>query len=64
MWSIGNEIPEQWSDEGRQISQRLQDLIHRLDDTRPVTQGMDRAEGALGSGFGQVMDVPGFNYRG
>ena len=63
MWSIGNEIPEQWSDEGRQISQRLQDLIHRLDDTRPVTQGMDRAEEALGSGFAQVMDVPGFNYR-
>lgn len=63
MWSIGNEIPEQWSDEGRQISQRLQDLIHRLDDTRPVTQGMDRAEEALASGFAQVMDVPGFNYR-
>ena len=63
MWSIGNEIPEQWSEEGRNISQRLQDVIHRLDDTRPVTQGMDRAEEALGSGFAQVLDVPGFNYR-
>ena len=30
---------------------------------RPVTQGMDRAEDALKSGFAQVMDVPGFNYR-
>lgn len=63
MWSIGNEIPEQWSEEGRQISKRLQGLCHKLDPTVPVTQGMDRAEEALKSGFAQVMDVPGFNYR-
>lgn len=63
MWSIGNEIPEQWSEEGRRISEHLQDLCHRLDPTRPVTQGMDQAEAALKSGFAQVMDVPGFNYR-
>jgi len=63
MWSIGNEIPEQWSEEGRQISIQLQGLCHSLDPTRPVTQGMDRAENALKSGFAQAMDVPGFNYR-
>lgn len=63
MWSIGNEIPEQWSEEGRQIAGRLQAVCHRLDPSRPVTQGMDRAEDALKSGFAQVMDVPGFNYR-
>ena len=63
MWSIGNEIPEQWSQEGVEISKRLQDLCHQYDPTRPVTQGMDRAEDALKSGFAQVMDVPGFNYR-
>ena len=63
MWSIGNEIPEQWSEEGRQISIRLQGLCHSLDPTRPVTQGMDRAEDALRSGFAQAMEVPGFNYR-
>ena len=63
MWSIGNEIPEQWSEQGRQIANRLQGLCHYLDPTRPVTQGMDRAEQALGSGFAQTMDVPGFNYR-
>ncbi len=63
MWSIGNEIPEQWSEEGREISRRLQQLCHSLDPSRPVTQGMDRAEQALKSGFAQVMDVPGFNYR-
>ena len=63
MWSIGNEIPEQWSEEGREISRHLQQICHQLDPSRPVTQGMDRAEQALKSGFAQVMDVPGFNYR-
>ena len=62
-WSIGNEIPEQWSEEGRRISEHLQNLCHKFDPTRPVTQGMDQAEAALKSGFAQVMDVPGFNYR-
>lgn len=63
MWSIGNEIPEQWSEEGKRLSMHLQDLCHQLDPTRPVTQGIDRAEDALRSGFAQVMDIPGFNYR-
>ena len=63
MWRIGNEIPEQWSEEGVKISRHLQDICHRLDPSRTVTQGMDRAEAALKSGFAQVMDVPGFNYR-
>ena len=63
MWSIGNEIPEQGSEVGRQIAVRLQGLCHNLDPTRPVTQGMDRAEAALKSGMAQMMDVPGFNYR-
>ena len=63
MWSIGNEIPEQGSEEGRQISIRLQGLCHSLDPTRPVTQGMDHAEASLNGGFAQAMDVPGFNYR-
>ena len=63
MWSIGNEIPEQGSIEGRDIAKHLQDICHRLDPTRPVTQGIDRADDALKSGVAQLMDVPGFNYR-
>lgn len=63
MWSIGNEIPEQWSYEGRVIAEHLQNLCHRLDPSRPVTQGIDRVDDALRSGFAEVMDVPGFNYR-
>jgi len=63
MWSIGNEIPEQGSEEGRQIAIRLQGLCHSLDPTRPVTQGMDRVDNAMNSGFAQAMEVPGLNYR-
>ena len=63
MWSIGNEIPEQWSEDGRQIAIRLQGICHALDPTRPVTQGCDRVDNALASGFMQAMDVPGLNYR-
>ena len=63
MWSIGNEIPEQGDAKAVDIVNRLQGLCHQLDPSRPVTQGMDRAEAALKSGFAQAMDVPGFNYR-
>ncbi|MBR1767869.1 MAG: DUF4982 domain-containing protein, partial [Prevotella sp.] len=63
MWSIGNEIPEQGSEEGRLISTRLQGLCHALDPTRPVTQGLDHAEASIESGVAKAMDVPGFNYR-
>ena len=63
MWSIGNEIPEQGGEEGRQISIRLQGICHSLDPTRPVTQGLDRVDNALWSGVAQAMDVPGLNYR-
>ena len=64
MWSIGNEIPEQWDKNvGVSNARRLQDLCHSLDPSRPVTQGMDRVDNAVKSGFAQVMDVPGYNYR-
>lgn len=64
MWSIGNEIPEQWdANDGVFWAKKLQDTIHELDPTRPVTQGMDHAEDALKSGFAQAMDIPGFNYH-
>ena len=63
MWSIGNEIWEQWMDHGPHIARQLQGLCHALDPSRPVTQGMDQPDGALNSGFAQAMQVPGFNYR-
>lgn len=64
MWSIGNEIPEQWDkNAGVEWAKKLQNICHELDPTRPVTQGMDRVDNALASGFAEVMDVVGLNYR-
>ena len=63
LWSIGNEIPEQSRRGGTDMARHLQDLCHRLDPSRPVTQGMNKPDDALRTGFAQVMDVPGFNYR-
>ncbi|MDO4462780.1 MAG: DUF4982 domain-containing protein [Bacteroidia bacterium] len=63
MYSIGNEIPEQNDMVGLEYTRLMQELIHRLDGTRPCTQGMDRGEGPIFSGVWQEMDIPGFNYR-
>ena len=63
MWSIGNEIPEQGMKGGTEMAKHLQDICHQLDPSRPVTQGIDRPDNAIRTGFAQAMDVPGFNYR-
>lgn len=63
MWSVGNEIPEQGSEDGAMILRHLQNLIHRYDTTRPITNGMDRAQDAIRTGFANVSDCPGMNYR-
>lgn len=63
MWSIGNEVPTQWSPDGYRVASFLQDICHREDPTRPVTCGMDQVESVLANGFAALLDVPGFNYR-
>ena len=63
MWSSGNEVPDQWGDEGVKRAKWLQDIFHREDPTRPVTVGMDQVKATMESGFGALLDVPGLNYR-
>lgn len=63
MWSSGNEVPDQWGNEGVKRAKWLQDIFHREDPTRPVTVGMDQVENTLKNGFGAIMDIPGLNYR-
>ncbi len=63
MWSIGNEVPTQCSDEGYKVASFLQDICHREDPTRPVTCGMDQVTCVLNNGFAAMIDVPGLNYR-
>ncbi|MDD3063533.1 MAG: beta-galactosidase GalB [Massilibacteroides sp.] len=63
MWCIGNEVPNQSAPNGGKVSRFLQDICHREDPTRPVTQGLDRARHAIDNNYASVMDIVGFNYR-
>ncbi len=63
MWSIGNEVPSQWGPGGVEELVMLQDLVHSLDPTRPVTCGMDQISAVLDNGFAATLDIPGFNYK-
>jgi len=63
LWSVGNEIPEQWKEEGAERYAALVQWCHTLDPTRMVTCGMDNPDADIKSGFAQQADVPGFNYR-
>lgn len=63
MWSIGNEVPTQWTEGGYKTAAWLQSICHREDPTRPVTCGMDQLPTVLENGFAAQLDVAGFNYR-
>lgn len=63
MWSSGNEVWNQVLDDGIELVTKLQDLFHRLDPTRPVTNGMDQAKQIIHNGFGAAVEIPGLNYR-
>lgn len=63
MWSSGNEVWNQVLPDGIAIVTELQDLFHRLDPTRPVTNGMDQAMHIIHNGFGAAVELPGLNYR-
>ena len=61
MWCIGNEVPDQWK--GITLARMMQDICHREDPTRPVTQGMDKVAMVIKNNVAATMDVAGFNYR-
>ncbi len=39
MWSIGNEIGEQWDTSGIRMARELASIVRNLDPTRPITSG-------------------------
>ena len=61
-WSIGNECGEQGDSTRWWIPQRLTDICHREDRTRPTTAGNDNP-GAAFTGYAATLDVYGFNYK-
>ena len=57
MWSIGNEVPTQCSPVGYKVAKFLQDICHREDPTRPVTQGMDAPDAVVNNNMAAKMDI-------
>jgi beta-galactosidase len=63
LWSIGNEVPEQRRPDGAKIAQRLTDICHEEDRTRPTTSAFNDADEAMKNHVAEAVDIPGFNYR-
>lgn len=66
IYSIGNEIRDNLNNEqGFDKYRKQQDLVHSLDNTRPVTMALFRpnSSGVYKNGFAEMMDVVGQNYR-
>ncbi len=64
MWSVGNEIREQFDSTGTSITKELVDIVKRLDPTRPVTSAL--TETMPEKNFitkANALDVLGFNYK-
>ncbi|GAA4736229.1 beta-galactosidase GalB [Flavisolibacter ginsenosidimutans] len=64
MWSIGNEIREQFDSSGTRIAKELATIIKSLDPTRPVTSAL--TENIPEKNFiyqSAALDVLGFNYK-
>ena len=63
MWSIGNEVGEQFTGaNGAELAKKLSDLTHDEDPTRPTTTAMNVAR--AGSPFAAAVDIDGLNYQG
>jgi beta-galactosidase len=64
MWSIGNEIREQFDSTGINITRELVSIVKSLDTTRPVTSAL--TENDPGKNFiwkSDALDVLSFNYK-
>ncbi|RKD15237.1 glycoside hydrolase [Pelobium manganitolerans] len=64
MWSVGNEIREQFDESGTKIIKQLVDIVKKYDPTRPVTTAMTEMEADKNFiAKANNMDIYGFNYK-
>lgn len=64
MWSIGNEIREQFDSTGITITRELVKIVKDLDNTRPVTTALSEADGKKNFLYKSgALDLLGFNYH-
>jgi beta-galactosidase len=63
IWSIGNEIVEQWDSTGIPITRELVSIIKNLDKTRPVTSNLNDPQPSNYLYRSGVLDLVGFSYH-
>jgi beta-galactosidase len=69
IWSIGNEIPEQWAGKdgkdtsGTVIARELAGIIHTLDTTRPITSALNSPYPDNAIYKSGALDLVGYNYH-
>lgn len=64
MWSIGNEIREQFDSTGSTITSELVDIVKSIDTTRPVTSALTENNSDKNYIYKSgALDVLGFNYK-
>jgi len=63
IWSIGNEIPEQWEETGYPIAKRLGEIAKEMDPTRPVTAGLNFPSPENSIYKSGALDLVGYNYH-
>ncbi len=69
IWSIGNEIPEQWTGKdgkdssGTVIARDLGNIIHSLDTTRPLTSALNQPSPDNAIYKSGMIDLFGYNYH-
>ncbi|WEK34305.1 MAG: glycoside hydrolase family 2 TIM barrel-domain containing protein [Candidatus Pseudobacter hemicellulosilyticus] len=64
IWSVGNEISEQWGDtSGRVIARELVAIVRYLDSTRPVVTANNEVEPTNQLVQSGAFDLIGFNYH-
>jgi beta-galactosidase len=63
LWSIGNEVGEQYTgQDGAALAKSLSDIVHEEDPTRPTTTAMNWAQAT--NPLPAAVDVIGLNYQG
>jgi beta-galactosidase len=62
LYSIGNEIPDQFNDDGWKLAKKLVSICHEEDPTRPVTSACDQSFISSRNGFMDQLDIAGYNY--
>ena len=63
LWSIGNEVGEQYTGaDGAAMAKSLRDIVHEEDPTRPTTTAMNWAQAT--NALPTTVDIIGLNYQG